>query len=61
MRLQSIRKREIVNEDDETNIKIQVDKILDKLNDQGWENITSKEEEFLTFASKRFFDDRPPN
>ena len=40
---------------------MQVDKILDKLNDQGWESLTSKEEEFLTFASKRLFDDRSPN
>ena len=44
-----------------THIKMQVDKLLDKLNDQGWESLTSKEEEFLNRASKRIFDDRPPN
>ena len=57
MRLKSIQSKQ--NED--THIKIQVDKILDKLNDQGWESLTSKEEEFLTRASKHLFDDRPPN
>ena len=61
MNLNSIIKHEIVNEDEEDNLKMQMDKILDKLNDQGWENLTSKEEEFLTSASKRLFDDRPPN
>ena len=38
-----------------------VDKILDKLNDQGWESLTVQEEEFLTSASKSLFDDRSPN
>ena len=57
MRLKSIQSKQ--NED--THIKMQVDKILDKLNDQGWESLTSKEEEFLTRASKHLFDDRPPN
>ena len=57
MRLKSIQSKQ--NED--THIKMQVDKILDKLNDKGWESLTSKEEEFLTRASKHLFDDRPPN
>ena len=57
MRLKSIQSKQ--NED--THIKMQVNKILDKLNDQGWESLTSKEEEFLTRASKHLFDDRPPN
>ena len=35
--------------------------IFDKLNDQGWDSLTSKEEEFLTRSSKHLFDDRPPN
>ena len=61
MRLKSIQGRPNGKEDEETNIKVLVDKILDKLNDQGWESLTSKEEEFLIRASKRLFDNRPPN
>ena len=61
MRLKSIQNKQNGNEDEETSIKMQVDKILDKLNDQGWDSLTSKEEEFLTRASKRLFDDRSPN
>jgi len=61
MRLQSIQSKQNGNEDEETSIKIQVDKILDKLNDEGWENLTPQEEDFLTRASKRLFDDRSPD
>ena len=38
-----------------------VDEILDKLNDNGWESITEKEEKYLNQASKKLFGDRPPN
>ena len=61
MRIRSIQSIQNNNENEETYIKMQVNKILDKLNDQGWESLTSKEEEFLTHASKRLFDDRSPN
>jgi membrane associated rhomboid family serine protease len=61
IRLGSIQNKENSHEDEDAHIKMQVDKILDKLNDQGWESLTSKEEKFLTRASKRIFDDRPPN
>ena len=61
IRLRSIQDKQNNHKDEETHIKMQVDKILDKLNDQGWESLTSKEEEFLTRASKRLFDDRSPN
>ena len=61
MRLRSIQGKQTNYEDEEANIKMKVDKILDKLNNQGWESLTSQEEEFLTRASKRIFDDRPPN
>ena len=60
-RLRSIQNKQNNHTYEETHIKMQVDKILDKLNDQGWESLTSKEEEFLTRASKHLFDDRPPN
>ena len=58
-RLKSIQSKQKENED--AHIKMQVDKILDKLNDQGWESLTLKEEEFLTRASKHLFNDRSPN
>ena len=61
IRLGSIQDKQNNYEDEEAHIKMQVDKILDKLNDQGWESLTSKEEKFLTSASRRIFDDRPPN
>ena len=61
IRLRSIQNKPNSREGEETHVKMQVDKILDKLNEQGWESLTSKEEKFLTRASKRLFDDRPPN
>ena len=42
-------------------MKQKVDEILDKLNDSGWESLTDKEEKYLIQASKKLFDDRPPN
>ena len=61
MGLKSFQIKENNQEDEESHIKIKVDKILDKLNDQGWDGLTSKEEEFLNCASKRLYDDRPPD
>ena len=46
---------------DIVNMKERVDKILDKLNDSGWESLTDQEEKYLTRASKELFGDRPPN
>ena len=34
---------------------------MDKVNNEGWESLTINEEEFLTNASKRLFDDHSPN
>ena len=42
-------------------ISIYVDKILDKVNNNGWESLTCQEKEFLTNASKRMFDNHSPN
>ena len=61
MRLKSFQIENNNQEDEENHIKIKVDKILDKLNDKGWDGLTSKEEEFLNRASKRLYDDRPPD
>jgi len=38
-----------------------VDEILDKINEGGWESLTEQEEQYLNRASKKLFDDRPPN
>jgi hypothetical protein len=61
MKLGSIQGKQNNKEDEQRIIRIKVDKILDKLNDQGWESLTVQEEEFLTSASKSLFDDRSPN
>ena len=61
MKLGLIQGKQNHKEDEQGQIRIQVDKILDKLNDQGWESLTAQEEEFLTSASKSLFDDRSPN
>ena len=61
MKLRTIQNTQNKQDNDEMQIKMEVDKILDKLNEQGWESLTSQEEEFLTSASKRLFDDRSPN
>ena len=61
MKLGSIQGKQNHKEDEQGQIRIQVDKILDKLNDQGWESLTAQEEEFLTSASKSLFDNRSPN
>ena len=42
-------------------IRQRVDEILDKINKGGWESLTKKEEQYLNRASKKLFDDRPPN
>ena len=38
-----------------------VDKILDKLKEGGWEELTQEEISFLNNASKDMFNDHPPN
>jgi len=50
---------DINNETDR--IKQRVDEILDKLNVSGWESLTKQEENYLIQASKKLFDNRPPN
>ena len=61
LRLKLMQKNNNLESDEAAIIKLRVDQILDKLNDHGWESLTTQEEEFLTRASKRVFDDRPPN
>ena len=61
MRLKGLSQQPAKQDNEEAQIKKQVDKILDKLNDSGWDSLTEQEENYLTQASKRLFSDRPPN
>jgi membrane associated rhomboid family serine protease len=60
-RLKNISQQSTINNDKEKQMRQKVDEILDKLNDNGWESITAKEEKYLNQASKKLFGDRPPN
>ena len=60
-RLKNISQQSSTNNDKEKQMRQKVDEILDKLNDNGWESITEKEEKYLNQASKKLFRDRPPN
>ena len=61
MRLKGLIQHPAKQDNEEAQMKKQVDKILDKLNDSGWDSLTEQEENYLTQASKRLFGDRPPN
>ena len=61
MRLKGLSQQPTKQDNEEAQMKKQVDKILDKLNDSGWDSLTEQEENYLTQASKRLFGDRPPN
>ena len=61
MRLKGLTQQPAKQDNEEAQMKKQVDKILDKLNDSGWDSLTEQEENYLTQASKRLFGDRPPN
>jgi len=61
MRLKGLSQQPAKQDNEEAQMKKQVDKILDKLNDSGWDSLTKQEENYLTQATKRLFGDRPPN
>ena len=61
LRLKNTTKKFFDTNNETASMKHKVDEILDKLNDSGWESLTDKEEKYLIQASKKFFDDRPPN
>ena len=61
MRIKTIQYQPNNNDDEISTIKMQMDKILDKLNESGWDSLTPHEEEFLTKSSKRLFNQKPPN
>jgi len=61
VRLKNISQRSTEKNDEEKQIRKRVNEILDKLNDGGWESLSEQEEQYLNQASKKYFDDRPPN
>ena len=61
MRLKAIRGEQNHQEYKKAHIKMKVDKILDKVNNNGWESITPQEKEFLTRAGQHMFDKHSPN
>ena len=61
MRIKTIQHKPNNNEDEISSIKMQMDNILDKLNEDGWDSLTQHEEEFLTKSSKRLFNQKPPD
>ena len=61
LRLKNTTKKFSDTNNETARMKHKVDEILDKLNDSGWESLTDKEEKYLIQASKKLFDDRPPN
>ena len=58
--ISSIQKRRTQNNTNE-DIKKEMDRILDKINDEGWESLSDYEEKFLTDASKKVFDSKLPD
>ena len=61
LRLKNTTKKFFDTNNETASMKQKVDEILDKLNDSGWESLTDKEEKNLIQASKKLFNDRPPN
>ena len=51
MRLKGLSQQPAKQDNEEAQMKKQVDKILDKLNDSGWDSLTEQEENYLTQAS----------
>ena len=49
------------NNNEKEDIKKEMDRILDKINDEGWESLSNYEENFLTNASKKVFDSKLPD
>ena len=48
-------------ENSDHQLRKKVDKILEKLNTEGWDGLTNDEQKVLHAASKRYSQDRPPN
>ena len=61
LRLDNIFQKFAEKNDKEKQMRQKVDEILDKLNDTGWESLTEQEEKYLNRASKKLFNNRPPN
>ncbi len=61
IKLKKIKKEIIIKNNNTLHAKLEVDKILDKLNDTGWESLTDSEEKYLTKMSKEIFKNNTPN
>jgi cell division protein FtsL len=48
-------------ENSDHQLQKKVDKILEKLNTEGWDGLTEAEQKVLHTASKTYSQDRPPN
>lgn len=57
LRLKSLKIESSSQDFQKTISKVKINKILDKLNDKGWDSLTNKEEELLIKASKQNIDD----
>jgi len=61
LKLKKIKNNIEIKEHDVFYAKQEVDKILDKLNNSGWESLTDSEEQYLTKMSKEIFKNNTPN
>tara|TARA_B100000945_G_scaffold309231_1_gene299861 strand:- start:314 stop:898 length:585 start_codon:yes stop_codon:yes gene_type:complete len=61
LKLKKIKNKIEIKEHDVFYAKQEVDKILDKLNNSGWESLTDSEEQYLTKMSKEIFKNNTPN
>ena len=61
LKMRSMQKKIIIKKNNTENIKNEVNQILDKINDEGWESLSSQEEKFLTNYSKKNYNKKIPN
>ena len=60
-KIQNLNKRMKKDDFADQELRKSVDKILEKLNEEGWNGLTEKEQQILHEASQRFQQNRPPN
>ena len=60
LKINSIQKKTTSNNNTK-NIKKEMDQILDKINDEGWESLSDQEEKFLTNSSEKLFNKKLPD
>ena len=60
-KINNLNKKIVRHKKTDTYHKKEVDKILEKLNNNGWENLSEVEQNMLYKASKRYSENKPPN